>query len=130
MELELQQVLPNGEAKNLALTKTMVLPFHAELDSIDQLHALGALASGSALWIVATVLANVGIDVGVMNVVCIDLPDSIEDMVQWAGCVGHDGSGRLLVVYASEEMEYIPEAEHDLSTYGTKLTTAKIEWHK
>ena len=89
MELELQQVLPNGEAKNLALTKTMVLPFHAELDSIDQLHALGALASGSALWIVATVLANVGSDVGVMNVVCIDLPDSIEDMVQWAGCVGH-----------------------------------------
>ena len=114
MELELQQVLPNGEAKNLALTKTMVLPFHAELDSIDWLHALGASASRSAPWIVATVLANVGIDIGVTNVVCIDMPDSIEDMVQWAGRAGRDSSGRLLVVYASEEMEYIPEAEHDL----------------
>ena len=51
-------------------------------------------------------------------------------MVQWAGCVSCDGSGGLLAVYASEEMEYIPGAEHDLSTYGTKLTKVKIEWHE
>ncbi len=124
---ELQQVLPKSEAKNRELAKKLVLPFHAEMDSIDQRETLGALASRSAPWIVATILANVGIDIAVTNVICVDMPDSVEDMVQWVGRASCDGSGGLLVVYASEEMEYIPEAEHDLSTYGTKLTKVKIK---
>src|SRR5258708_38424919 len=127
---ELQQVLPKSEAKNRELAKKLVLPFHAEMDSIDWRETLGALASRSAPWIVATILANVGIDIAVTNVICIDMPDSVEDMVQWAGRASRDGSGGLLVVYASEEMEYIPEAERDLSTYGTKLTKVKIEQHE
>src|SRR5258708_10428325 len=126
----LQQVLLKSEAENRELAKKLVLPFHAEMDSIDQRETLGALASRSAPWIVATILANVGIDIAVTNVICIDMPDSVEDMVQWAGRASRDGSGGLLVVYASEEMEYIPEAERDLSTYGTKLTKVKIEQHE
>src|SRR5260221_13900436 len=97
------------------------------MDSIDWRENLGALASRSAPWIVATILANVGIDIAVTNVICVDMPDLVEDMVQWAGHASCDGSGGLLFVYASEEMEYIPEAEHELSTYGTKLTKVKIE---
>ena len=100
------------------------------MDSIDWQETLGVLASRSAPWIVATILVNVGIDIAVTNVICIDMPDSVEDMVQWVGCASHDGSGGLLVVYASEEMEYIPEAECNLSTYGTKLTKAKIKQHE
>ena len=35
--------------------------------------------------IIATILANVGIDMAITNVICIDLPYSVEDMAQWAG---------------------------------------------
>jgi len=87
----------------------LVLPFHAKMDSIDWQETLEVLASRSAPWIVATILANVGIDIAVTNVICIDMPDSVEDMVQWAGHASCDGSGGLLVVYTSEVFPFLAQ---------------------
>ncbi len=82
----LQKVLPKSDAKNCELAKKMVLPFHAEMDDINQRATLAALESRSAPYIIiATILANVGIDMAITNVICIDLPYSVEDMAQWAG---------------------------------------------
>ena len=81
----LQKVLPKSDAKNCELAKKMVLPFHAEMDDINQRATLAALESRSAPYIIATILANVGIDMAITNVICIDLPYLVEDMAQWAG---------------------------------------------
>ena len=44
-----------------------------------------SLDEGTARFIVATVCANVGIDMTVTNVVCVNLLGSFEELTQWAG---------------------------------------------
>src|SRR5260370_39686693 len=109
----------------------MVLPFHSLIDNGDRSAALMSLDEGMAQFIVATVSANVGIDMTVTNVVCIDLPDSFEELTQWAGRVRHDGSGGKLIVYGTMDLKVVWPWEHDLQTYipnkGEKLMAAKTK---
>ena len=54
----------------------MVLPFHLLINDGDQRAVLTTLECGLVRYIVATICANVGIDMTVTNVVCVDIPDS------------------------------------------------------
>ena len=69
--------------------------------------ALAALEEGSVHYIIATTCANVGIDMTVTIVVCVDIPCSFEEMIQWAGQASCDGSGGMLVVYGSKDLKRI-----------------------
>ena len=69
----------------------MVLPFHLLINDGDQRAVLTALECGSVRYIVATICANVGIDMTVTNVVCVDVPDSFEEMIQWQAVMGVGG---------------------------------------
>ena len=94
-----------------------VLPFHSLIDDGDRRAVLTALECGSVRYIVATICANVGIDMTVTNVVCVDIPDSFEEMIQWAGRASRDGSGGMLVVYASKDLKRIKSEERKLDAY-------------
>jgi hypothetical protein len=111
----------------------MVSPFHAEMDDSDHREVLAGLCARSIRYIVATVSASVGIDMTVTNVICIDLPNSVEELTQWAGRASRDGSGGMLVVYANEDLQVIPAEHRDLKTYvppsAKGLTAVKIEHH-
>ena len=69
---------------------------------------LAALHTGSIQYIVATISTNVGIDMTVTNVICVDLPNLVEELTQWAGQASQDGSGGMLVVYANEDLQVVP----------------------
>ena len=43
----------------------------------------------------------------VMNIICVDIPHSFEEMIQWAGHASHDGSGGMLVIYASRDLKRV-----------------------
>ncbi len=77
------------------------------MDSTNCKEVLNALSEGAAWYVVATISANVGINMTVTNVICIDLPGSVEELTQWAGRASQDGSGGMLVVYASRDLEVV-----------------------
>jgi len=53
----------------------------------------------------------------VTNIVCVDIPHSFEEMIQWAGHASHDGSRGMLVIYASRYLKRVKEDERRLDTY-------------
>ncbi len=61
----------------------MVLPFHSLINDGDQRAILAGLESGSVHYMVATICANVRIDMTMVNVVCVNVPHSFEEMIQW-----------------------------------------------
>ena len=89
----------------------MVQLFHSLIEDADQRAVLAALEGGSVHYVVTTTCANVGIDMRVTMVVCIDIPHSFEEMIQWAGQASHDGSGGMLVIYGSKDLKRVNEEE-------------------
>src|SRR5260221_10789127 len=89
----------------------MVLPFHSLIDNGDWRAILAGLEGGLVCYVVATICVNVGINMTVVNVVCVDVPCSFEEMIQWGGHVSCDGSGGMLVVYASKDLQRIKVEE-------------------
>ena len=74
---------------------------------------LAALHTGSIRYIIATISANVRIDMTVTNVICVNLPNLVEELTQWARQASRDGSGGMLVVYANEDLQVVP-TEHEI----------------
>ena len=113
----------------------MVLPFHSLIDDGDQRAILAGLEGGSVCYVVATICANVSIDMTMVNVVCVNVPHSFEEMIQWGGRVSCDGSGGMLVVYASKDLQRIKVEERKLDAYIPSnerrhaLTAKQIECH-
>ena len=113
----------------------MVLPFHSLIDDGDRRAILAGLESGLVRYVVATICANVGIDMTMANVMCVDVPHSFEEMIQWGGCASCDGSGGMLVVYASKDLQRIKVEEQKLDAYIPSnehrhaLTAKQIECH-
>src|SRR5260370_4140657 len=50
----------------------------------------------------------------VMTVMCVNIPHSFEEMVQWGGQASCDGSGRMLVVYGSKDLKRVSGDEQKL----------------
>src|SRR5258708_14487807 len=82
----------------------MVLLCQSVNDEGDRRAILAGLESGSVRYMVATICVNVRIDMTMANVVCVDVPRSFEEMIQWGGRASRDGSGGMLVVYASKDL--------------------------
>ena len=78
-------VRDSDEGNNDELAKQMVQPFHSLIDDGDRRAILAVLEGGSVRYVVATTCANVGIDMTVTTVICVDIPRSFEEMVQWGG---------------------------------------------
>ena len=115
--MELKHHLPHGSDISHELVKQMVLLFHSLIDHSDQRAILTALENGSVCYIVATICVNVGINMMVTNIVCVDIPHSFEEMIQWAGHASHDGSRGMLVIYVSRDLKRVKEDERRLDTY-------------
>ena len=109
--IELKYRLQCDEGNNDELVKQMVQPFHSLIDDGDRRAILAALEGGSVCYVVTTTCANIGIDMTVTTVICVDIPCSFEEMVQWGGRASRDGSGGMLVVYASKDLKRVSEEE-------------------
>src|SRR5258708_10543779 len=70
---ELKDHLHDGSDYRIKEVEKLVLPFHSLIDDGDRRAVLAALESGSVCYIVATVCANVRIDMVVTNVMCVDI---------------------------------------------------------
>ena len=66
--------------------------FNHSIDDGNRRATLAALEEGSVRYIIATTCANIGIDMTVTIMVCVDILPSFEEMIQWAGQASHDGS--------------------------------------
>ena len=71
----------------------------------------------------------------VMNVVCVNIPHSFEEMIQWGGQASCDGKGGMLVVYVSKDLKRITLEEQKLDEYAPlnqqrhMLMVKQIECH-
>ena len=75
----------DGDDHRIEEVEHLVLPFHSLIDDGDQRAVLAALESGTVCYVIATICVNVRIDMTVTNVVCVDIPCSFEEMIQWGG---------------------------------------------
>ena len=82
---ELKYHLQCEEGDREGLAAQMVQPFHSLIKDADQIAVLAALEGGSVHYVVATTCVNVGINMRVTMVVCVDIPHLFEEMIQWAG---------------------------------------------
>ena len=105
--IELNYHLQCEKGNNNELAEQMVQPFHSLIDDGDQRAILAALEEGSVHYIGATTCANVGIDMTVTTIMCVNVPHLFEEMVQWGGQVSHDGSVGMLVVYGSKDLKRV-----------------------
>ncbi|KAF8315741.1 uncharacterized protein EI90DRAFT_3134989 [Cantharellus anzutake] len=105
----------------------LIWPFHAELHKEDRSKIQLWLMAGTIHYIVATICANVGLNLPVQHVVCVDLPKSFEEMTQWAGRVSWDGSGGMFVVYGPDDLKITAEM-CDGSTKDGTYVDGSVKW--
>jgi len=60
------------------------------------------LVLGHTWYIVATLTANVGLDIVVDVIIVMDLPKSFETLMQWAGRASQSGAGGTFIAYAPD----------------------------
>ena len=101
--------------------KSLVWPFHAEFHKSDCTATWEGMISGQIQYVIATICANVGLNLPVKHVVCVDIPKSFEEMTQWAGQASRDGSGGIFIVYGPKDLCRTPEmllgSLENLNTY-------------
>ena len=110
----------------------VVQPFHSLISAEDRNSILENLVLGRTWYIVATLAANVGLDIVVDIVIVMDLPKSFETLMQWAGRASRSGAGGTFIAYAPDafRIETVFDQDGDPTQKKRAMSQKKLEDRK